>query len=139
MIMTKKQVKGKEFFSSPHLNYKRELLDLGDSSVWVREPSTYALSLFKEEGDALSQDYSDKILTREQYVDRANTISARLVIACVCDEAGELIGDESNIEAVKDMPNRIVNMIIAKAFNLAGVPFKEVEEVAANLKKEGIA
>lgn len=137
--MTKKQVKGREFFSSPNLNYKRELLDLGDSSVWIREPSTYALSLFKEEGTALDTDYRDGSLTREQYVDRANTISAKLVIACVCDEAGEILGDENNIEAVKEMPNRVINMIIAKAFTLAGVPFKEVEEVAANLKKEGIA
>lgn len=135
--MTKKQAMGREFFLSPSL-YKRELLDLGGKSIWVREPSTKDLSLFKEEGDNLSRQYKEGKITQEQFIDGAATVSAKFILSCICDENGDLIGNEADLGAIKLMPNRIVNAILAKAFTLGGINYKEVEEVAANLKNEGI-
>jgi hypothetical protein len=135
--MTKKQAMGRDFFLSPSL-YRKELLDLGGSSVWVREPSTYALSLFKEEGEALDTEWKSGSMTTDAYIQRANEISAKLVLSVVCDENGDIIGTEMDLGAIKLMPNRVINKIIGKAFDLSGVPYKQIEEVAANLKKEGL-
>jgi hypothetical protein len=59
-------------------------------------------------------------------------IRERLVVACLCDEAGTLLLTEEDIAAVGDQPASVVERIVNSAQKVCGMTDDDVESMAGN-------
>jgi hypothetical protein len=137
-MTNKKQVRGLDFYSTPNQLYKKKLVDLGESKVWVREAPVKDMLDYIEAGNKLDERRANKeVITPSEVLD----ITSRLILVVICDDQGVVIGNESNLEDIKQMPNSVINKIMSATMELSGVNIAlalKAQEVAANLKNEGI-
>lgn len=63
---------------------------------------------------------------------RMKEIRERLVIACLCDEEGVLLLQDSDVDAVGSQPAAVIERIVEAAQKVCGMSNDDVEDLAKN-------
>lgn len=109
--------------SARHL--KKEIIELeGLGPVFVRELTGRQMLTFNEQIDAMKVDGA------EVSAGRAMRLAALLVSMSACDENGELLFTEADVDRLSDLPFEKLRAVAEKALALSGL-----YTIAENLKK----
>jgi hypothetical protein len=124
--MTKqKQIITRDVFLGSARHLKKVLLPLGElGSMYVRELTGAQMIRFNERIKDMKAEGLDVSAQRAMH------LAAVLVSMSACDQDGNLLFQETDIDQLSELPFRHLRAIAERALELSGV-----YEVAANLKK----
>jgi len=94
-----------------------------DDHVWLKGMSAADRSKFEKQFETPAGTRSKR---------KSKEIRERLLVACVCDEAGSALFTDDDIEALGRQPISMIEPMVVAAQKLAGFSVEEVEAMAKN-------
>ncbi len=127
--MTKRKLDRATFLSSS-TKLRKEMVELDEGVVYVRELSGKAVLEYNEKIEELKK--QNKELTTSNSLE----LLALLVSKSVCDEDGNLLFTEADVNSLMDTSMNTLKKLSEKVLQISGVSPEVIAEVADKLKND---
>ena len=130
--MTKRTVLNRDSFLSGSTKLKREMVELEDGVVFVRELSGKALLEYNEKIEEL------KKINPELTTANSLELITLLISKGVCDDTGNLLFTEEDVTALMDNSMNTLKLLAERVMKVSGISQDAIEEAKNTLKNAQI-